>query len=137
MRGAPVASGIRSGAPAMTRGPVPVGHGPRFAGGPAPRYYGGGPRVSVGVGVFIPLEGPTYTHDGQVQYEDSWFGDDELYLNMTLVNASDGRVLWQLRQNFDADAEDPKDIQAMVDSVVGTIPLRGDLSEAGAPAPAR
>lgn len=129
--GAPVASGIRGGALPPARGAVPVGRGARFAGGPPPRYYGGGPSVGVGVGVFIPLEGPTYTHEGQVQYEDSWFGDDELYLNMTLVNAADGRVLWQLRHQFDADAEDPKDIQAMVDQVVGTIPLRGDLEVSG------
>lgn len=130
--GAPVASGMRGGVPMATRGPVPVGHGSRFVGGPPPRYYGGGPRVGLGVGVFIPLEGPTYTHEGQVQYEDSWFGDDDLYLNMTLVNAADGRVLWQLRQNFGADAQDPKDLQAMVDQVVGTIPLRGDLTDLGA-----
>lgn len=123
--GVPVA-GMRGGAP-IARGPVPVGRGSRFAGGPPPRYYGGGPRVGVGVGVFIPLDGPTYTHDGQVQYEDSWFGDDELFLNMTLVNAGDGRVLWQVRHQFDADAEDPKDLQKMVEQVVGTIPLRGDL----------
>jgi len=132
--GAPVGGGMR-GAPApIARGPVPVGRGSRFAGGRPTRYYGGGPRVGVGVGVFIPLEGPTYTHEGQVQYEDSWFGDDELYLNMTLVNAADGRVLWQLRQQFDADAEDPKDLQTMVDQVVGTIPVRGDLEVSGAPA---
>ena len=131
--GAPVASGMRGGAP-IARGPVPVGRGSHFAGGPPPRYYGGGPRVGVGVGVFIPLEGPTYTHDGQVQYEDSWFGDDELFLNMTLVNASDGRVLWQVRHQFDADADDPKDIQAIVNQVVGTLPLRGDLEVPAAPA---
>ena len=130
--GAPIATGMRGGVP-VARGPVPVGRGSRFAGGPPPRYYGGGPRVGVGVGIFIPLEGPSYTHEGQVQYEDSWFGDDELYLNMTLVNASDGRVLWQVRQAFDSDAEDPKDIQTMVNQVVGTIPVRGDLE---APAPA-
>ena len=124
--GAPVASGMRGGAP-IARGPVPVGRGSRFAGGPAPRYYGGGPRMDVGVGVFIPLEGPTYTHEGQVEYEDSWFGDDELYLNMTLVNAADGRVLWQVRHQFDADADDPKDLQEMVNQVVGTLPPRGDL----------
>ena len=132
--GAPLGGGMRGGPPPIARGPVPVGRGSRFAGGPPPRYYGGGPRVGVGVGVFIPLEGPTYTHEGQVQYEDSWFGDDELYLNMTLVNAGDGRVLWQLRHQFDADAEDPKDLQAMVDQVVGTIPLRGDLEVSGASA---
>jgi hypothetical protein len=129
--GAPIGGGMRGGPPPMARGPVPMGRGSRFAGGPAPRYYGGGPRVGVGVGVFIPLEGPSYTHEGQVQYEDSWFGDDELYLNMTLVNAADGRVLWQVRHQFDADAEDPKDIQSMVDQVVGTIPLRGDLEVTG------
>ena len=78
----------------------------------------------------VPEDGTNLTHVLK-QYEDSGFGDDELYLNMTLVNAADGRVLWQLRHQFDADAEDPKDIQAMVDQVVGTIPLRGDLEVSG------
>jgi hypothetical protein len=140
MRGTPVSgSAMRSGgAMAATRGPVPVGRGAHFAGGgPRPRYYGGGPPVDVGVGIFIPLDGPTYTHDGQVTHEDGWFGDDELYMSMTLVNAADGRVLWQLRDDFDLDADDPKDIEAMVNRVVGTIPLRGDLVDQGAAANAK
>jgi hypothetical protein len=140
--GPPVGTAMRAGgggtAMGVARGPAPVGRGTHFVaggGGPRPRYYGGGPRVGVGVGVFIPLDGPTYTHDGQVEHEDGWFGDDELYLNMTLVNAADGRVLWQLRHDFDLDADDPKDIEALVNQVVGTIPLRGDLVEQNAAAP--
>lgn len=142
MRGSPSAGGAMAAVPgragggmAVARGPVPVGRGSHFVGGgPRPRYYGGGPRVDVGVGIFIPLDGPAYTHEGQVTHEDGWFGDDQLYLSMTLVNASDGRVLWQLRDDFDLDADDPKDIQKLVNSVVGTIPLRGDLVDQSAAA---
>lgn len=132
---------IRGTTPTAGRGPVPgmsggsgratppMGRGlaPAPIGGPRHVYGGGGPHVGIGVGVVIPLGGPQYTHDGQVQQEDEWFAGDQMYLSMTLVNASDGRVLWHLRQDFDLDAEDPKDIQQLVQTVVSTIPLRGDL----------
>jgi hypothetical protein len=80
----------------------------------------------------VPLDGPGYTHEGQVQHEDELLGGDQMYLSMTLVNAADGRVLWHLREDLDLDAEDPKDVQALVNRVVGSIPLRGDLVGAGA-----
>jgi hypothetical protein len=111
----------------VPRGPAPVGRGFRPVPAGGGRFYGGGPHVGVGVGLMIPLDGPGYTHDGQVTHEDEWFAGDEMYLSMTLVNAADGRVLWHLRDNLDLDAEDPKDVQALVTRVVDTIPLRGDL----------
>ncbi|HEX2656613.1 MAG TPA: hypothetical protein VHU40_00005, partial [Polyangia bacterium] len=141
MRGAPGARGVAmtpprtGGASLMGARPAPVGRGPtRWAPGPSPRYYGGGPHVGVGVGVFvpIPLEGPAYTHDGQVAHEDGLFGDDQVYLSMTLVNATDGRVLWHLRQDFDVEADNPADLQALVEKVVGSIPMRGDLPDPAA-----
>jgi len=143
MRGTPAPRGMAMAAPAprgslMAARPAPVGRGPAtWAPGPRPRYYGGGPHVGVGVGVFvpIPLEGPVYTHEGQVAHEDGWFGDDQVYLSMTLVNAADGRVLWHLRQDFDVEAENPSDLQALVQRVVGSIPLRGDLPDPAAAKP--
>lgn len=132
--GGPMAIGpVRGGGAPVRVGPPPVGRGARWGGGGGPpRVYGGGPRVGVGVGVFIPLEGPTYTHEGQVTHEDGLFGDDEVYLSMTLVNAADGRVIWHLRDDFDLDADDPADIETLVRRVVETIPLRGDLGASGA-----
>ena len=115
---------------------APVGRGPtRWAPGPSPRYYGGGPHVGIGVFVPIPLEGPVYTHEGQVAHDDGWFGDDQVYLSMTLVNAADGRVLWHLRQDFDVEAENPQDVQGLVNRVVGSIPMRGDLPDPAASQP--
>jgi len=119
------------------RGPPPVGRGlrpPPYGGVGPGRVYrgGGGPQFGIGVGVIIPLDGPQYTHDGQVQHEDEWFAGDQMYASMTLVNASDGRVLWHLRQDFHLDAKDPKDVQALVNRVVGSIPLRGDLVDQSA-----
>lgn len=115
------------------RGPTPLGRGLRPGSGvgggrgSGGRVYGGGPRVGVGVGVVIPLEGPGYTHEGQVAHDDDLFGDDQMYLSMTLVNASDGRVLWHLRDDLDLDAEDPRDLQELMNRVVNSIPMRGDL----------
>jgi hypothetical protein len=131
--GGPMAVGpARGGGGPVRVGPPPVGRGPRWSGGGGPsRVYGGGPHVGVGVGVFIPLEGPTYTHEGQVTHEDGVFGDDEVYLSMTLVNAADGRVIWHLRDDFDLDADDPADIETLVRRVVETVPLRGDLGASG------
>jgi hypothetical protein len=92
--------------------------------------YDGGPHVGFGVGVIIPLDGPVYTHDGDVQHEDEMFAGDELYVSMTLVSTSDGRVLWHARQELDLDADDPQDVDRMVQSFVGSLPPRG-----GFPAP--
>lgn len=121
------------------RGVPPVGRGGRsFVGGGGPgRVYGGGPRVGVHMGVMIPLDGPGYTHEGQVGHQDEWFGGDQMYLSMTLVNASDGRVLWHLKDELDLDAEDPKDVQEMVNRVVRSLPLRGDLTAPVPTAPAK
>jgi hypothetical protein len=123
----------RAVAPSGRGGSLPPPAGPRrvYGGG-----YGGGPRVDVGIGVMIPLDGPVYTHEGSVEHEDEWFGGDQLYFTMTLVNATDGRVLWHLRQSLDLDLEDPKDIQALVNRTVGALPLRGDLVDGSAAAAA-
>jgi hypothetical protein len=88
----------------------------------------------VGVGVVIPLDGPMYTHDGDVQHEDEVFAGDELYVSMTLVSSSDGRVLWHARQELDLDADDPQDVERMVQSFVGSLPPRGGFT---APPPPR
>ena len=147
MRGTPPASGMRGTPPTAFRGTPPTGMrgtpsgggpvmGPRGQGGfPPPRggapgrYYGGGPHVGVGVAVIVPLDGPVYTHDGTVQHEDETFAGDQVYVSMTLVAAQDGRVLWHHRQSLDLDAKDPRDVDEMVQSFVGTIPLRGGLPE--------
>jgi len=75
----------------------------------------------------IPLDGPVYTHDGDVQHEDETFAGDELYVSMTLVSTNDGRVLWHSRQELDLDAQDPRDVDRMVQSFLdkGTLPPRG------------
>jgi hypothetical protein len=83
----------------------------------------------------VPLDGPVYTHSGTVEHDDDWFAGDQLYASWTLVNAADGRVLWHLRADLDLDAQDPKDVRALVDRVVGSLPLRGDLSDGSAPPP--
>src|SRR5260370_26864787 len=95
--------------------PVPVGGG---------RVYGGGPNIGIGVGVVIPLDGPQYTHDGTVGYDDPVFAGDDLYVAMTLVSAYDGRILWHTRQHLDVDAEHPQDLGAGVQSILGQLPAR-------------
>jgi hypothetical protein len=95
--------------------PAPVGGG---------RVYGGGPHIGVGVGIIVPLDGPQYTHDGTVTHEDEFFGGDDLYVAMTLVSAYDGRILWHARQNLDLDADDPLDVDAMVQAMLGQLPAR-------------
>ncbi|MEO5767441.1 MAG: hypothetical protein ABIS92_03740 [Polyangia bacterium] len=144
--GRPVAGPVtRGGAPLGARGPTPgmsssglrgappVGRGLTPGGGGGGRVYrgggGGGPHFGIGVGVMIPLDGPGYTHEGQVTHEDQVFGGDQLYLSMTLVNAADGRVLWHLREDLDLDAEDPNDVRELVNRAVTSIPLRGDLMQ--------
>jgi hypothetical protein len=90
----------------------------------APVYYGG-PRVSFGVGVWVPLGGPVHTHDGNVEHDDELFAGDELYVSMTLVSTYDGRVLWHAREHLDLDAEDNADVDRMVQSFLSTLPARG------------
>jgi hypothetical protein len=116
-RGAPpAASPGRSGGGAWRSGAAPVGSAP---------VYGGGPRVGFGVGVFVPLDGPVYTHDGSVSHDDELFAGDELYVSMTLVSTYDGRVLWHDRQELDLDADDPADVDRMVGAFLARFPGRG------------
>jgi hypothetical protein len=137
-RGQPVpAASSVGGAGRFAGTPVPVtGFAPRgrglAPGGPigGGRVYGGGPHVHVGV--MIPLNGPMYTHEGTVTHEDETLAGDDLYVAMTLVSAYDGRVLWHAREHLDLDADDPQDIQAMVQSMLGQLPPRA----AAPPAPA-
>jgi hypothetical protein len=115
-QGGPPAGGWRGGSP---------------AGRPPGAYvYDPGPHIGFGVGVIIPLDGPVYTHDGDVQYDDPTFAGDELYVSMTLVSTSDGRVLWHARQELDLDADDPSDVDRMVESFVGSLPPRGGFPPA-------
>jgi hypothetical protein len=88
--------------------------------------------VSFGVGVWVPLDGPVYTHDGNVEHEDEWFAGDELYVSMTLVSTYDGRVLWHARENLDLDAEDDRDVDRMVQSFLTSLPARGGAPTAPA-----
>jgi hypothetical protein len=137
------AAGTWRGAPGGGGGGRAVGSG-AWRGGAAPAQrpvgapvYGGGPHVGVGVGVWIPLDGPVYTHDGNVGHEDEFFAGDELYVSMTLVSTYDGRVLWHARQSLDLDADDPRDVDRMVQSFLGGLPARGATLPAAAPAPQR
>jgi hypothetical protein len=117
-RGTPPTGGVAAGGGGWRGGvapPHPVG---------APVYYGG-PRVSFGVGVWVPLSGPVHTHDGNVQHEDEYFAGDELYVSMTLVSTYDGRVLWHAREHLDVDAEDNADVDGMVQAFLSTLPARG------------
>ena len=129
---APVAGGWRGAAPA---GGVGSGGGGWRGGAPPPRpvgapVYYGGPRVSFGVGVVIPLDGPVYTHDGDVEHEDEVFAGDQLYVSMTLVSTYDGRVLWHARDSLDLDAEDNRDVDRMVQTFLGSLPPRGGIPAA-------
>jgi hypothetical protein len=143
-RAAPAAGGWR-GAPATGGWHAPAapsgggwrgtpGGGWRGGGAPARApgavVFDGRPRVGVGIGVVVPLDGPVYTHDGDVQHEDEVFAGDELYASMTLVSSSDGRVLWHARQELDLDADDPADVDRMVTDFLTSLPPRG-----GFPAP--
>ncbi len=123
VRAAPATSATASpsvGQPTTGGFAAPVGHGrvPPSGGG---RTYGGS-NVSVGVGVVVPLSSPTYTHEGGVIEEDEPLGGDEVYASMTLVSAKDGRLLWHLRDNFDVEPDNPRDIQRFVDRIVSTLP---------------
>jgi len=133
--GAPSAGGWRGGGAPTSGAPTGGWRGGGAAPPPPPGAYtyggyGGGPRVGLGVGIVIPLDGPMYTHDGDVQHEDEVFAGDELYVSMTLVSTSDGRVLWHARQELDLDADDPQDVDRMVQSFVGSLPPRGGFPPA-------
>jgi hypothetical protein len=119
LRGSPPAGAVR--VPPPGRGFAP----PRGPGGG--RVYGGGPSFGVGVAVVVPLDGPAYTHEGTVEHEDETFAGDQVYVSMTMISAHDGRVLWHQRQSLDLDAQDPRDVDAMVRTFVDAIPLRGGL----------
>jgi len=95
--------------------PAPLPHG-------APVYGGGGPRIGFGVGVIVPLNGPTYTHEGDVGYEDPLFAGDEIYVAMTMVSTYDGRVLWHVRDHIDLEADRPQDIERLVHNFLDTLP---------------
>jgi hypothetical protein len=141
-RGAPVSrsapstgGGLRATPPGSAPAPSPGRGG--WGGTPGRAYparpvgapvYGGGPHVGIGVGVWIPLDGPVYTHDGNVGHDDEWFAGDELYVSMTLVSTYDGRVLWHARENLDLDADDNRDVDRMVQSFLGQLPPRGGAS---------
>ncbi len=58
------------------------------------------------------------------------FAGDELYVSMTLVSTSDGRVLWHARQELDLDADDPSDVDRMVQSFLTSLPPRGGFAPA-------
>jgi hypothetical protein len=109
--GAAAAGGWRGGRPPP---PLP----------PGTRVYGVGPHVDVGLAVVVPLDGPTYTHDGRVDYDDPLLGDDEMYVSMTLVSTYDGRVLWHARDHLDLEAEDNRDVDQMVQTFLATLPWR-------------
>jgi hypothetical protein len=135
LRGSP--PGARVPPPSPLRGSPPGGAvvPPPGRGFPPPRgpvvgrTYGGGPRLGVGVALVVPLDGPAYTHDGTVDHEDEMFAGDQVYVSMTMISAQDGRVLWHQRQSLDLDAQDPRDVDAMVRTFVDGIPLRGGLPE--------
>jgi hypothetical protein len=129
---APAASGGWHGAGTTAAAPtraVPVsGGGWRGGGAPpavprgAPVYRGGGGGPGLGVAVVVPLDGPVYTHDGSVGYDDPLFAGDELYVSMTLVSTYDGRVLWHARDSLDLDADHPADVGRMVHAFLDTLP---------------
>ncbi len=123
LRGSPPGSAVR--VPPPGRG-FPPPRGPAVG-----RVYGGGPHVGVGIGVavVVPLDGPAYTHEGTVEHEDETFAGDQVYVSMTMISAHDGRVLWHQRQSLDLDAQDPRDVDAMVRGFVDAIPLRGGLPD--------
>jgi hypothetical protein len=133
--GAPAASGVGAGGGGWRGGGVGPGGGGWRGGGarpPAGPVYTGRPQGGVGIAIVVPLDGPVYTHDGNVQHEDEMFAGDELYVSMTLVSSYDGRVLWHERRELDLDADDPRDVDRMVQSFLGSFPPRGGF----APSPA-
>lgn len=114
------AAAVAGGAAPTTAVAVPRGHGhlPSTGGG---RVYGG-PHVSVGVGVVVPLHGPAHTHEGAVREEDDLFGGDHVYVSLTLLSAHDGRVLWHLRDELDVELDNPRDLERFVSRTFDTLP---------------
>jgi hypothetical protein len=110
-RGAPIGGGAWRGGGGVP--PRPVG---------APVYHGGGPRLGIGIGVVVPLDGPVYTHDGNVDYDDPLFAGDQLYVSMTLVSTYDGRVLWHVRDSVDLEADRPDHIEELMQTFLATLP---------------
>lgn len=145
---APVAS-----APSGGGSPLPPAAGAPTTAAVVPRgrgsYGGGGTRyrhpprtyssVHVGVGVMVPLDGPTHTHEGRVaedEDEDEVFAGDDLYVSMTLLSAHDGRVLWHVRENVDVEADQPAEMQALFRKYGEMIPpALGSSPKAGGPEP--
>jgi len=135
-RGTPVSGGGSGwhGTPPGTAGAVPRGtpaSGGGWRGGGAapgaprggPVYTGGGgPHIGIGIGVVVPLDGPVYTHDGSVDYDEPMFAGDQLYVSMTLVSTYDGRVLWHARQDVDLEANRPEQIDQMMHAFLDTLP---------------
>ncbi len=125
--GARTVAPAASSAPAVAPGgvtsvtPVPRGRGSLPQGRGGGRSYGGS-NVGIGVGVVVPLGGPTHTHGGQVADQDDELGGDDVYLSMTLVNARDGRVLWHIRENLDADPSKPSEVERFIRSHLDLIP---------------
>jgi hypothetical protein len=99
----------------------------------APVYGGRGPNLTFGVGIWVPLDGPVYTHDGNVEHDDEIFAGDELYVSMTLVSTYDGRIIWHARDHLDLDAEDNRDVDRMVRSFLDTVPPRAGFTVAAPP----
>jgi len=127
--------GWRGGSPggaaiATPRGAAPSGGGIWRGGGAAPGvprgapvYTGSsGPRLGIGVGVIVPLNGSVHTHDGSVDYDDPLFAGDQLYVSMTLVSTYDGRVLWHTRDNVDLEADRPDHVEQLVHAFLETLP---------------
>ena len=80
------------------------------------------PELGIGVGVVVPLDGPVYTHDGNVDYDDPLFAGDQLYVSMTLVSTYDGRVLWHVRDSLDLEADRPDHIEELMHAFLDTLP---------------
>ena len=120
-RGAPIGTPRGAPIPAVAAAGVAAAPPPGGRRG-APVYRGGGPHLGIGVGVIVPLDGPVYTHDGNVDYDDPLFAGDELYVSMTLVSTYDGRVLWHARDNVDREADHPEHIDQMVHAFLDTLP---------------
>jgi hypothetical protein len=118
------------GAIATPRGAAPSGGGIWRGGGSAPGVARGapvytatsGPRLGIGVGVIVPLNGSVHTHDGSVDYDDPLFAGDQLYVSMTLVSTWDGRVLWHTRDSVDLEADRPDHIEQLVHAFLETLP---------------
>jgi hypothetical protein len=124
--GAALAGGAGRPTSAIPMGAAPVGRGRAYApsgGGhvyraaPGPRFHTG-----VSVGVMVPLNSDTHTHEGQVADDDETFAGDEIRVSMTLVSAHDGRVLWHIRDSVDVAPNKPHEVEQFVRKYVDLIP---------------